>query len=82
MLEEEHRFLLEAVSGGKPLNMLRDMIDSTLMAIAGRESSYSGTNFKFDWLKYRSQLSLAPKEWAFGKHDDIGVPLPGEYKLS
>jgi len=80
-LVEEHRVLLDAVQNNKPKNMLREMVNSTLMAIAGRESSYSGQNFKYDWIKH-SKLSLAPKEWKFGPHEDIGVPLPGVYKLS
>lgn len=81
-LVEEHRVLLDSVRNNKKINMLRDMIGSTLMAIAGRESCYSGTNFKYGWIKQKSKLSLAPKEWKFGVHDIDPIPLPGEYKLS
>ncbi len=81
MLNEEHRYLIESILNNKPLNMLRDMVDSTLMAIAGRESCYAGQNFKFNWIKHRSKLSYEPKEWKFGKHDLPQIPLPGEYKL-
>ena len=62
--------------------MLRDMVNSTLMAIAGRESCYAGRNFKYAWVKERSQQSYAPKEWKFGKKEIRGIPLPGKYKLS
>ncbi len=79
---EEHRILLDHVRNNKPLNMLRDMVDSTLMAIAGRESCYAGRDFKFAWIKQRSKQSYAPKEWKFGEMPLRGVPLPGEYKLS
>lgn len=81
-LVEEHRVLLDSVRNNKKINMLRDMVGSTLMAIAGRESCYSGTNFKYGWIKQKSKLSLAPKEWKFGAHDIDPIPLPGEYKLS
>lgn len=81
-MQEEHRVLIESVLNGKPINMLRDMLNSTLMAIAGRESCYAGRDFKFAWLKNRSKQSFAPKEWKFGVHDINGVPLPGEYELS
>lgn len=81
-LVEEHRVLLDSVRNNKKINMLRDMIGSTLMAIAGRESCYSGTNFKYGWIKQKSKLSLAPREWKFGVHDIDPIPLPGEYKLS
>lgn len=81
-LVEEHRVLLDCVMNNKPKNMLRDMVDSTLMAIAGRESCYAGKNFKYAWIKNRSQQSYEPKEWKFGKKPIRGVPLPGDYKLS
>ena len=81
-LVEEHRVLLDSVQNNKPLNMLREMVNSTLMAIAGRESCYSGLNFKYDWIKVRSKQSFAPKEWKLGQHELEGVPLPGVYKLS
>ena len=81
-LVEEHRILIDSVLNNKKINMLRDMVGSTLMAIAGRESCYSGTNFKFGWIEKKSQQSFAPKEWKFGVHDIDPIPLPGEYKLS
>ena len=79
---EEHRVLIDSVLNNKRINMLRDMVDSTLMAIAGRESCYAGRNFKYAWVKERSQQSYAPKEWKFGKKEIRGIPLPGKYKLS
>lgn len=78
---EEHRVLLDSVVNNKKINMLRDMVGSTLIAIAGRESTYSGRKLKYDWIKHKSQLSLAPKEWKFGKNPLHGVPVPGKYKL-
>lgn len=81
-LVEEHRVLIDSVLNNKKINMLRDMVGSTLMTIAGRESCYSGTNFKFGWIAQKSKQNLAPKEWKFGVHDIDPIPLPGEYKLS
>ena len=81
-LHEEHRVLLNAVRNNEPVNMLRDMVDSTLMAIAGRESAYSGHRVKYDWIKQRSNLSLAPKEWKLAKHELDGIPCPGAYRLT
>ncbi len=81
-LVEEHRVLIDSVLNGKKINMLRDMVDSTLMAIAGRESCYSGNNFKYGWIVKKSKQSLAPKSWNFKVKPDIEIPIPGEYKLS
>jgi predicted dehydrogenase len=81
-LHEEHRVLIESIQKNEPVNMLRDMVDSTLMAIAGRESAYSGKRIKYDWIKQRSQLSFAPETWSFGKKELNGIPCPGAYQLT
>lgn len=80
-LEEEHRILIDSVKNNEPVNMLDAMTDSTLMAIAGRESAYTGFKFKFDWIAERSKNSWLPEKLEFGKHENIFVPIPGKYKL-
>ncbi len=62
--------------------MLRDMVNSTLVAIAGRESCYSCQRFKYDFIVKKSKQSLAPKEWKFGKLAVGEIPCPGKYKIS
>ena len=81
-LVEEHRVLIDSVINNDRKNMLREMVYSTLMAIAGREACYSGQRFKYDFITKKSTQSLAPKEWKFGKNPIDNRPCPGEYKLS
>ena len=81
-LEEEHRVLIEAIRSGKQKNMIRELADSTVMAIAGRESAYAGRAFKYDWLLAKSQKNYLPAECKFGKKPVDGIPIPGEYQLS
>lgn len=78
---EEHRVLIDCVLNNKPQNLLREMVKSTRLAIAGRESSYAGRNFKYEWIVSRSKQSWAPQEWKFGKKPVDPIPLPGEYRL-
>lgn len=79
---EEHRVLIDSVLNNKKINLLSEMVKSTRLAIAGRESCYSGRSFKYDWIVQKSAQSWAAKEWKFGKKAIDPIPLPGEYILS
>ena len=81
-LVQEHRVLIDSIINNSPKNMLRDMVNSTLVAIAGRESCYSGQRFKYVFIVKKSKQSLAPKEWKFGKLAVGEIPCPGKYKIS
>ena len=81
-LVAEHKFLLDAVRSGKHVNKLNQLINSTLLAIAGRMSAYSGKKFKFDWVLARSKEDLLPKTQDLAaKLPFGGVPVPGQYPL-
>ncbi|MFR6033622.1 MAG: hypothetical protein ACLUKN_10880 [Bacilli bacterium] len=43
-LVEEHRVLLDSVQNNKPLNMLREMVNSTLMAILKPRAATGSTS--------------------------------------
>jgi predicted dehydrogenase len=77
----EHKYLLNAIRTGQRVNRLDELIGSTMLAIAGRMSAYSGQKFKYGWVLAKSKESLAPKEWKFGKYPLTGVPVPGKFKL-
>ena len=80
-LEMEHKVLLDSIRAGKPINKLNMLINSTLLAIAGRMSAFSGKKFKYEWMMKRSQENLMPEKMEFCKHPTAGVPVPGKYKL-
>ncbi len=80
-LEMEHKFLLDSVRNGTRVNTLKTLVNSCLVAIAGRMSAFSGQIFKYGWVLAKSQEDLAPKEWKFGKKAVGSVPVPGKTKL-
>ena len=81
-LISEHKFLLDAVRSGKPVNKINQLINSTLLAISGRMSAYSGKKFKFDWVLAKSQENLCPEKIEFSKKMPWnGVPVPGQFQL-
>ena len=73
----EHKFLIESIKSGKQVNRLRPLVNSTMLAIAGRESAYSGKKFKYDWFFAKSKGTLYCEE-KFGKLPLRGVPVPGK----
>ena len=79
---EEHAYLLNAIRTGKQVNKIDQLVNSTLLAIAGRLSAYSGKKVKFDWVLAKSKESLCPEKIDFYKKMPMnGVPVPGKYEL-
>jgi myo-inositol 2-dehydrogenase/D-chiro-inositol 1-dehydrogenase len=78
---EEHRNLVASIRAGRPLNEGRQIVDSNLTAILGREAAYTGQTLTWDELM-ASNLSILPKEFAFGALAMPAVPTPGETTLA
>ena len=78
---EEHRDLVASIRAGRPLNEGRQIVDSNLTAILGREAAYTGQTLTWDELM-ASNLSILPKEFAFGALAVPAVPTPGETTLT
>jgi predicted dehydrogenase len=85
---EEHIYLLESIVKGTAVNAARTVAESTLTAIMGRISAYTGqlvrwsdltTNTESPW--YNLALSPSPADFESGKvvapKDDV-YPIPGE----
>jgi hypothetical protein len=77
---QEHVDLIRSVLVGKPLNEARQIADSTLVAIMGRISAYTGDMVRWTDLTrdaqspwYNLALSPAPADFETGK-----VTLPEE----
>jgi predicted dehydrogenase len=79
-LVEEHRVLLDSIRNSKAENTLDSMTKSCLVAVAGRESAYSGVRFNYNKI-LQSKQDLMPKELKFGKLPVGKIPVPGEYRL-
>lgn len=83
--EMEHKFLLDSIRSGRRANTLDTLINSTLVAVAGRMSAYSGKKFKYEWFLKKSKESLVPNNVdLYGGEQDlrvknpVSVPVPGQ----
>jgi myo-inositol 2-dehydrogenase / D-chiro-inositol 1-dehydrogenase len=79
---QEHVDLLESIVSRKPINELKQVAESTLTAIMGRESAYTGK--EITWEKaIASERDTFPKEplAMAGAMSEPEVPRPGSYKL-
>lgn len=77
---EEHRHLYEAIRSGKPINEGRQVAESTLTAIMGRMSAYSGQEVSWEQA-LNSQESLAPAKYELGSIPTPAVAVPGTTKV-
>ncbi|MFG0330186.1 MAG: Gfo/Idh/MocA family protein [Phycisphaerales bacterium] len=78
---EEHRHLFESLRGEGPrLNEAKQVAESTLTAIMGRMSAYTGQEVTWDQALH-SDLELAPNAYAFGDLPTPEVAVPGKTPL-
>lgn len=81
--EQEHADLIRSIRAGEPLNEGRQVAESTMAAIMGRMSAYTGQVVQWDWVMNSSRLDLWPKEaLEFGPFPVPPVAVPGETKLT
>jgi predicted dehydrogenase len=77
---QEHIDLLESIVSRKPINELKQVAESTLTAIMGRDSAYTGK--KVSWEKaLNSKLDTFPRTLAWGAMEEPPVPKPGVTEL-
>ncbi len=75
---QEHIDLVNAIRTNTPINEAENVGTSTMMAIMGRISSYTGKETTWDEMM-NSDLKLGPKVYAMGPVDvDKAVPIPGD----
>ena len=68
---QEHTDLIESIRSGKPLNELKQVAESTLTAIMGRMSAYTGKAVTWD-KALNSKVSLMPENLTW----DMSLPTP------
>ena len=68
---QEHTDLIESIRSGKPINELKQVAESTLTAILGRMSSYTGKEVTWDQALNSKEDTMPPKlSW------DMELPTP------
>lgn len=74
---QEHIDLIKSIRDGKPLNEGRQVAESTLTAIMGRESSYTGKLITWEQALEAKQ-NLVPEKLEFGPIPTPSVAMPGK----
>jgi myo-inositol 2-dehydrogenase/D-chiro-inositol 1-dehydrogenase len=70
---KQHADQIEAIRRDKRLNEGRRIAESTLTAIMGRMSAYTGRALGWDWAMNASKLDLTPPAYEFG---GLAMPAP------
>lgn len=78
---QEHTDLIASIRSGKPLNEGRQVAESTMCAIMGRMSAYTGRAISWDWAMNASKLDLTPKAMVFGPNPVDPPAVPGTTPL-
>ena len=78
---QEHVDLIAGIRAGKPLNEGQQVAESTMTAIMGRMSAYTGRAISWDWAMNSSKLDLKPLNYEFGDLPLRPVAIPGETPL-
>jgi predicted dehydrogenase len=79
---QEQADLIASIRAGAPLNEARRIAESTLVAIMGRMSAYTGQEVTWDFALGKSELDLFPKDLASGRLDVAPVAQPGKARLT
>ena len=76
----EHKHLIEAIRSGQKINEAKRVAESTMTAILGRMSTYTGLEVSWDEA-LNSQTRLVPDVLEFGDLPVAPVAMPGTTKL-
>lgn len=77
---QEHTDLVESIRAGKPINELKNVAESTLTAIMGRMSAYTGKVITWEQA-LNSKLTLMPEKLEWGALPTPPVAIPGQTEL-
>jgi predicted dehydrogenase len=73
---QEHTDLIASIRAGKPINELKNVAESTLTAIMGRMSCYSGKAVTWEEA-LNAQEALVPAQLSWGPMPTPAVAIPG-----
>jgi hypothetical protein len=78
---QEHTDLIASIRASKPINEGVRVAESTLTAIMGRMSAYTGRALSWNWVMNSSKLDLSPPKYEFGNLPVARIAIPGETDL-
>ena len=77
----EYTEMIDSIRRNKALNEGRQVAESTMTAILGRMSAYTGRALKWDWAMNASKLDFSPVKMEFGDLPAMPVAIPGVTEL-
>jgi len=78
---QEMADLIASIRNGTPINEAKNVAESTMNAIMGRMSAYTGRALKWDWAMRASKLDLTPPKYEFVDMPTDPVAVPGKTPL-
>ncbi|UCF38170.1 MAG: Gfo/Idh/MocA family oxidoreductase [Acidobacteriota bacterium] len=78
--EQEHINLIDSIRRGEPINEARQVAESTLTGIMGRDSCYSGDEITWE-AALNSKRVFGPNELKFGPLELPEVPTPRNFEF-
>jgi predicted dehydrogenase len=78
---QEMADLVASIRNSTPINEGRQVAESTMNAIMGRMSAYTGRALKWDWAMNASKLDLTPPQYGWGDFPVEPVAVPGKTQL-
>lgn len=78
---QQYADMIATIRSNEPINEGRQVAESTMTAILGRMSGYTGRALKWDWAMNSAKLDLSPPTLAFGDLPERPVAIPGVRKL-
>jgi len=77
----EYTEMIRSIRSGNAINEGRQVAESTMTAILGRMSAYTGRALKWDWAMNASKLDFSPVKLEFGDLPEMPVAIPGMTEL-
>jgi predicted dehydrogenase len=78
---QEHADLIASIRSGAALNEAQQIAESTMVAVMGRMSAYTGQLVTWDWAMNTSRLNLLPEKLELTDLPPYSMPVPGQTAL-
>ena len=78
---QEMADLIKSIRDGSPINEGKNVAESTMNAVMGRMSAYTGRALKWDWAMNASKLDLTPPKYEWTDLPEAPVAVPGKTQL-
>jgi predicted dehydrogenase len=77
----QYQEMIDSIRQGKGINEGQQIAETTMTAIMGRMSAYTGQVVEWNWALNESKLDLSPAKMEFGEIPRIEVAMPGQTPL-